>query len=467
MIERVAAYLAEKKEPASSQELAQQVLRMVNTPPALADRLIAGVISDDPQFRQDEQGLWHFCPKQTIVPLWQQPFFLISTRPERVAHWSMYQRIALATWDQGHMEICAVLVDHFFAGLTGYGEEIKSRAVIVPGWGNQLSHAGELLRSVGVIRPGLLTSLRDLAALAFPDDSIENSDQLAQQLGLPAYGETDAVLDLQQLTDQLAILLQRLQQQGVQHLAQVQERLQRDRPAVVFDRFVYDDQFIRTLPTSAGVYVMYDRNDQPIYIGKAKNLQERVSCYFQSTAQVDEKLAEIRRQLADVRILPTGSELEARLLEYKLILQWDPPINRQLQVKDRPHRQKNRFPRIVIFSAAASAHASLFFIHPEKPLLSVALLRSQEATPSAVFERVLPLADHETLATVINDYFFVPAAAALPADPYREIAVSWLSEYETDVESIDMRQVAHAGDAVRLITAYLQSDRVAEPRIFY
>jgi hypothetical protein len=274
-------------------------------------------------------------------------------------------------------------------------------------------------------------------------------------------------VEIKILAEQLFILLQMLQQQGLQTGEQLIQRLEQVRPAAVFERFVYDASFLRSLPAGSGVYVMYNENEEPIYIGKAKNIQERLSTYFQATAQVDEKLAEIRRRLADVRIIPTGSELEARLLEFKLIQDWDPPINRQVQVRSRPHRKRNRFPRIVVIQSPAIEYASLYFIHPARPLLSVALTRSRAAYPPPLFDHTLAMETPEALEEIVENYFFVEPAASASSDPRCEIAVSWLSEYETKVESIDMRHVLQAQDAVRLITAYLRHDRLAEPRIFY
>jgi hypothetical protein len=468
VIERVAAYLAEKNQPVSSQELVQNVLKMTNVPAAMADRLVSTLVKDDPQFIRDEQGLWQFRQAQASgVPLLQQSFFLCSARPERVAHWSLYQRIALAKWENGRMEIHSVLSDHFIENLSRLSPELLGQGIIVPGWGNQVSQISQLLRQIAGDRVRVLTSIRDLAQLAFPDLKIVRADQLAELVKTPAYHDADAGLEMKILADQWYILLQMVQQQGIQTIEQMRTGVERVRPTAVFDLYVYDENFLRSLPTDAGVYVMYDRNEVPIYVGKAKNIQERLKFYFQATAQVDEKLTEIRRQLADVRIIPTGSELEARLLEFKLIQQWDPPINRQVQVRSRPHRKKNRFPRIVVIQSPTIDHASLYFIHPEKHLLSVALLRRSDACPSQIFDHVVAIERQDALEAILENYFFTVSSAATVSDPLREIAISWLSEYETKVESIDMRHVLQAKEASRLVTAYLRYDRVAEPRIFY
>jgi hypothetical protein len=150
-----------------------------------------------------------------------------------------------------------------------------------------------------------------------------------------------------------------------------------------------------------------------------------------------------------------------------LIQEWDPSINRQVQVRSRSHRQKNRFPRIVVIQSPTSDYASLYFIHPARPLLTVALLRSRAAYVAPIFDHTLAIESLEALADVVENYYFAEPAASASVDPLCEIAVSWLSEYETKVESIDMRQVLQAKEAMRLIAAYLHHDRLAEPRIYY
>ncbi|MBQ2668924.1 MAG: excinuclease ABC subunit UvrC [Clostridia bacterium] len=81
------------------------------------------------------------------------------------------------------------------------------------------------------------------------------------------------------------------------------------------------------LPLHPGVYIMHDKDDTIIYIGKAKALKNRVSQYFGSDKNHDEK---VRRMVSNVEYFEyilTDSEFEALVLESSLIKQHQPKYN--------------------------------------------------------------------------------------------------------------------------------------------
>ena len=90
-------------------------------------------------------------------------------------------------------------------------------------------------------------------------------------------------------------------------------------------------ELLRNLPTKPGVYMHKDAEGNILYVGKAINLRSRVRSYFRN--QVDSiKTQRLRRQIADVEVITTESELEALLLEMTLIKQYRPQFN--VRMKD-------------------------------------------------------------------------------------------------------------------------------------
>ena len=88
----------------------------------------------------------------------------------------------------------------------------------------------------------------------------------------------------------------------------------------------------RALPRTPGVYFFYGHENRLLYIGKAKRLRDRVRSYFAETSL--KRPPKLRRLLAEIERLEVrhcGSELEALLLERKLIAQLRPILNRQLK----------------------------------------------------------------------------------------------------------------------------------------
>lgn len=83
----------------------------------------------------------------------------------------------------------------------------------------------------------------------------------------------------------------------------------------------------RDLPGTPGVYRMIGPKDSLLYVGKAKNLRERVGSYFRPGAEHTPKIREMVRRVRRVEVEETGSELGALLLESRLIKEHQPKYN--------------------------------------------------------------------------------------------------------------------------------------------
>lgn len=76
-------------------------------------------------------------------------------------------------------------------------------------------------------------------------------------------------------------------------------------------------QKLGVLPMEPGCYLMKDRQNQVIYVGKAKKLRNRVRSYF--TGAHDTKTTRLVREIVDFEYIVTSSETESLLLELNLI----------------------------------------------------------------------------------------------------------------------------------------------------
>ncbi len=81
------------------------------------------------------------------------------------------------------------------------------------------------------------------------------------------------------------------------------------------------------LTTSPGVYIMKNKSGEIIYIGKAKNLKNRVTSYFREGADHTPKVASMVSNVYDYNFIVTDSEYEALVLECSLIKQHQPKYN--------------------------------------------------------------------------------------------------------------------------------------------
>src|SRR2546429_9650347 len=113
---------------------------------------------------------------------------------------------------------------------------------------------------------------------------------------------------------------------------------------------------LKEIPTSPGVYLHKDTAGKIIYIGKAKNLRNRLSSYFQSSRagelSYEIKTGELVKQIADVEFIVPDNEVEAFILEASLVKKHQPYFNYKLKDdKSYPHLKltvNEPFPKCVI-----------------------------------------------------------------------------------------------------------------------
>jgi excinuclease ABC subunit C len=104
------------------------------------------------------------------------------------------------------------------------------------------------------------------------------------------------------------------------------------------------------VPESPGVYMYYDENDEILYVGKAKNLKQRISSYFSKT-QDNLKTQIMVRKIKSVNYLVVESEEDAFLLENNLIKEFKPRYNVMLK-DDKTYPwivvRNESFPRVLL-----------------------------------------------------------------------------------------------------------------------
>jgi excinuclease ABC subunit C len=107
---------------------------------------------------------------------------------------------------------------------------------------------------------------------------------------------------------------------------------------------------VKQFPAAPGVYLLKDAQGRVIYVGKAKNLRNRAGHYFTPAAAEDRRTADLVKLIADIDFLPAESEVDALLLEARLIKDIQPRFNVELKDdKSFPYlqiRMREEFPRV-------------------------------------------------------------------------------------------------------------------------
>ncbi len=84
---------------------------------------------------------------------------------------------------------------------------------------------------------------------------------------------------------------------------------------------------LQQVPASAGIYILKGPKERVIYVGKAKNLRNRLRSYFQSSASLDARKSKMVNEVEGFEYVVTENELEALVLEANFIKRVKPPYN--------------------------------------------------------------------------------------------------------------------------------------------
>jgi excinuclease ABC subunit C len=120
-------------------------------------------------------------------------------------------------------------------------------------------------------------------------------------------------------------------------------------PAVPDDNSLAAEK-VRSFPHAPGVYLMKDAAGRVIYVGKAKDLRNRAGSYFLKAAADEMRTARLVREIRDIDYLEAESEVDALLLESRLIKDIQPRFNHDLKDdKTFPYLEiftREEFPRV-------------------------------------------------------------------------------------------------------------------------
>lgn len=188
--------------------------------------------------------------------------------------------------------------------------------------------------------PPLINDRLDLLPLAsqlLPGIRRPGLEGLCRALGLDQRQRHRALADAEATSLVFARLLDEARQRGLTSLddlkrvAAVRVPTPKRRDAMGRGRAVLDRSHLAGIPATPGVYLMYDATDRVIYVGKAKNLKNRVASYYSQPLGYTRKMDGLLESIQRIETVQTGSELEALLLESQLILRHQPQYNRQLR----------------------------------------------------------------------------------------------------------------------------------------
>ncbi len=449
VIDNIKKFLIEEQRPVSAVQLAQRFLHLDPPNAGIANQIIAGLLNSPP-FNEND-GMWTV---EAAVPSQEFAFLCCKVFPETC---SVHQLkfIYCAVFSNGRFEKARqFIVDYQNENLQHLSEQlldfIGDLPLLFDGFGNQRTAFSWLLSQSSMLdAERSVFSLCKIVKKIYPETSITSASDLSAALN-EIYVTDNPASQFESFQAQVHRVVELLQDKNIVTIAALHDYLARDITAVDLDRYAFDDSFIKELPLSPGVYIMKNKKDEVIYVGKAKKLKQRVSSYFSGVELLDKKLESIRDELYDIDIVETGSELLALLSEYDLIQKYDPPLNRQFDVHSRTGVTKERYPRI-LFLPAPDGNVSVLYFNPN------GLFKITTEDKESMLDKNIKA----NIKAVFNNETHSPDQIA-----HVEIITSWLLKNTDNVSSLDMRRIASTGEAVRLVKQHIRYFDPLEKQIF-
>jgi excinuclease ABC subunit C len=181
--------------------------------------------------------------------------------------------------------------------------------------------------------------------------------------------------------------------------------------------------FLKQVTTQAGVYQMYDLAGKILYVGKAKNLKNRLSSYFRSSG-LGAKTRALVSKIQHIEVTVTATEMEALLLEQNLIKQQRPPYNILLRDdKSYPYirlTQQDEFPRLSMHRGAKRKSDRYFGPFPNVGAVKSSLaflqktFRTRQCEDSVFRNRSRPCLQHQI------DRCTAPCVGLISRDEYAQ-----------------------------------------------
>lgn len=229
------------------------------------------------------------------------------------------------------------------------------------------------------------------------------------------------------------------------------------------------EEELKKLPDLPGVYIMKDKDDQIIYVGKAINLKNRVRQYFQSHKNHSIKVQRMVEHIASFEYIIVQSEVEALVLECNLIKKYTPKYNIALKdSKTYPYIKvtvQEVFPKLMIVRQVKKDGAKYFGPYTQRTALNEVVQLIYATWPLRTCRRNLPK-DIGKERCCLNGHIGkckAPCEGRITQETYQEMiheVVRFLSGHYKEVVKKLKEEMLTASEALDFERAALLRDQI-------
>jgi hypothetical protein len=451
--ERIYKYLLEAGRGVSATRILSDVLNVRSPNANSSNSVLAGFLGQDPRFVFTD-GLWHLSSlsKEPIRFDFAQAVVLHLRSPNRYE--TLQGLRGTIRWADGRLQEFTALASINI--LRRLRSEIEGHLLVM--WSSREFRLwNKLLRSRNLEAwRGDNLYLRDLAAKTLKRmHSRLQPEELASELGLSPADEEQPHEMIQYLNACWLLLLDRVPADFRRNLDSVGEWINDTKTAVDFSHFAFGVNYLRQLPSATGVYVMKDFEGTILYVGKSRNLKRRVSSYFSPRALCHPKIARIHEQLHSIEVFKTDNEIDALLMEMRMIKDFRPAINLQTEIH-KAHAGRHEGRNLLIFVVDADQNGvKIYFLR--NGIFAGRYSASLGRPPS------------RKLREKLKSLFFTQGGSRKRQSEIweREIVSRWLSANQKRLNYLDVDEAGELAAALELLRHYLNDPDRLMRKVYY
>jgi hypothetical protein len=449
MRDKVARYLESGPRPA--QQILREALNIEAPNSATAEVVLKSLLGADARFR-NRHGLWSLAKSPPAPPVQVAALALDWTPGHPLCF-----RGAICFPDAGSS--CEFLVTESAgnqgAEALGLARSRLDEHMLVAWSGRELKQWNRLLRLRRLPDwQGDTLAVSRLAARALPHRRVETLPDLAPLFDLLPPDADSPPARARFVHSVFRNLLEMVPEGRRSSAPELERWIEEGQPKVDFSRFGFGRELLASLPASPGIYLMRDRAGEVIYVGKSANLRRRVRSYFSARSLTDSKSIRIHNQLYSIECLTCTNEIEALLLEIRMIRDFRPAINLQSEVHERPAAYGRG--RNLLIMVPAGDKAQIYFL--------------KDGAFAARRQSLLGLEPAKSLAKKVHSVFFRVGAVRRrePKEAWEsEIVASWFSANRRHLNYIDIDACGSSEAVARRLESYLKDpDRLAH-KVYY
>ena len=440
LAERAVRYLRNTSKPADSRTLAHELLSTRTADESAAQRLLETGFAGDHRLVY-EQGCWTATGRLTRdepagAPDALQPdrvlVFVRGCRPDPAQLYQLTTVSALRLKDDEVLGACGGdTVDG------PYGNRLRRAMLELLDGAIPVTHAPRAaLRALEQWLGEPLSfpiSLRRLGRERVGLALNHELEDLVARLGLE-WREGDDPLEMADTLDACLVALRR---QG-EPLQSLREGAARGIKPIDWSRYTFNREFLRRIPRVAGTYRFYDDRGNLLYVGKSKNLQQRIGSYFREERQRSERVQRLIDRAHRIEYEAAGSDLEAMLREAEQIRKDQPAAN----VQRRIHSRRGRAER----------------------LRAILILEGQLIDRVAIGPRGGGLA---RIRRVLDNHYFSVPSGPTPIDDGPdldvEVVVRWLAANRDHVVAFDPTDLKTSREVIERLRWFLSQGSRFDP----